>query len=440
MEPQMKRQFAENFSRRALLQTGGLAFAGAWLGRALPTADQNPLSGARLYRDVETYFQLGEHRTATAVDLKTSDWLAAQLKAAGYQTRFHPFTTPQFFPRQTHVAVKGKTIAAFPLWPVRATGKQPVRAPLASYAKNADVKGCLALVKFPFDARASVVSDHVKLIAEIAQAGAVGVIAVTEGATGEIIALNSFSHLKTWPIPVAVVAPRDAPTLHEAAQAKTEATLLIDGQDEPQAQARNVVGRLEHGEKLIVVSTPQSGWFGCAGERGPGIALWLGLARWAAARKANTSFLFVSTSGHELGGLGMKSFMEKEAPPPERVLCWLHLGAGIATWEWQETPQGLKKTNQVDPRRYLMCSSELAPTLTPLFADLPGLRPIIDRAVGEFELMKAKGYQAFGIAAGHRFHHVRGDRPENTAPELLEPVGAALVKALEAIEVKSRTN
>jgi hypothetical protein len=132
----------------------------------------------------------------------------------------------------------------------------------------------------------------------------------------------------------------------------------------------------------------------------------------------------------------MKSYMEKAAPPPERVLCWLHLGAGIATWKWNETPQGLQKTAAVDERRYLMCSSQLAPTLTPLFADLLGMRPIIDRAVGEFELMKEKGYQAFGIAAGHRFHHVSSDSPDKTAPALLEPIGAALIKALQAIKAK----
>jgi hypothetical protein len=427
----MESQMNSHPSRRVWLQTGSAALAGIWLDRAI--AAEDPLTGARLHQDVVAYHRLGEHRTATPTDLKTSDWLAARLKAAGLQTTFQSFTTPQFFPRETRVTIRGKHIAAFPLWPVRATGKQAVRAPLAVYEKTADVKGRLALVKFPFDARASVVGAHVQLITEIAQAGAVGVIAVTEGTTGEIIALNSFPHLQTWPIPVAVVAPRDAAALNEAAQTKAAAALLIDGKDEAQAQARNVVGRLERGKELIVVSTPQSGWFGCAGERGPGIALWLGLARWAAARKADTSFLFVSSSGHELGGIGMKRFMEQAAPPPERVRCWLHLGAGIATWQWDETPQGLKKTSKVDPRRYLMCSSQLAPTLTPLFADLPGLRPIIDRAVGEFELMKAKGYRAFGLAAGHRFHHVRGDSPDKTAPALLEPMGTALRRALEAV-------
>jgi len=62
------------------------------------------------------------------------------------------------------------------------------------------------------------------------------------------------------------------------------------------------------------------------------------------------------------------------------------------------------------------------------------LTPTVDRAVGEFEFMLKAGYRSFGMAAAHRFHHTPADSPETTGPEILEPVGRALVKTLEAIE------
>lgn len=142
----------------------------------------------------------------------------------------------------------------------------------------------------------------------------------------------------------------------------------------------------------------------------------------------------MSTSGHELGGLGMKAFLKELAPPPARVLCWLHLGAGIAACLWEETLAGLKRLQEPDSRRSLMTSRDLVPLLTSAFASLPGLTPTVDRAVGEFELIIKAGYRAFGIAAAHRFHHTPADSPEMTGPEILEPVGRALVKALEAID------
>src|SRR4030095_3808177 len=204
------------------------------------------------------------------------------------------------------------------------------------------------------------------------------VVAVTEGATKEIIALNSPAGALPWPIPVVLVGPRDEPTLTAATTSNAKVSMLLDGDDDSDARAKNVVARVDRGKDLIVISTPQSGWFRCAGERGPGIALFLGLARWASRRAAGASFLFVSTSGHELGGLGMRAFLKELAPAPERVLCWIHLGAGIATYSWEETSSGLKKLQEVDSRRYLMTSPGFVPLRPPTFPGLPGLTPTAD--------------------------------------------------------------
>ena len=398
-----------------------------------------PLAGNSLYEDVIAYYNLGEHRTATQGDLQTSDWLASELRKAGCRTEFQSFSLRQFFLREGSLAVAGKRVRAFPLWPVHATGPAPIRAPLAVFGRGSgsrSLKGRIALIKFPFDRRSSVLPDHARIIGDAARAGAVGVVAITEGATGEIIAFNSSPDLQPWPAPVAVVAGRNGPMLMEIAATEPEAAFLLDGRDEPEAEAKNVIGRLRRGSDLIVVSTPQSGWFRCAGERGPGIALFLGLARWASRRNSNTSFIFVSTSGHELGNLGIHSFHEELAPRPGSTLVWLHLGAGIATWEWEENSNGMRRLSRVDSNRYLMCSPDLEPLLAEKFAGQPGLAPITDRAVGEMEPIKRAGYRAFGIAAGHRFHHTPADNPDTTAPELLEPIALALARTIEEIEEK----
>lgn len=401
------------------------------------------LSGNNLYRDLITYYNLGNHRTATDVDIKTTYWIARQLRGVGFQLKIQPFSLRQFFVRQTRLIVAGKQVRSFPMWPPRATGPNGIRAPLAAFNKGTpanSLRGRIAVVKFPFDARAAVFngSVHSELIAAAARAGALAVVAITEGPTGELIALNSTAEASASPVPVVLSRPRDEAVFAQAIEQGTEAHLLVDGTNDPKAEAKNVVGKLERGRDWIVISTPQSGWFRCAAERGPGIALFLALARWASKRQSPTSFLFVSTSGHELGGLGMKSFLNTYAPPPGQVLCWLHLGAGIATWKWEQGTEGMKRLNQVDANRYLMSTDDLAPLLTDAFAGLPGLAPDTHRAVGEYELIRKAGYRAFGIAAAHTFHHTPADSPEMTAPELLEPVAKAITRALEAIEAKAR--
>jgi hypothetical protein len=130
----------------------------------------------------------------------------------------------------------------------------------------------------------------------------------------------------------------------------------------------------------------------------------------------------------------MSAFLKELAPARDRVLCWIHLGAGIATYMWEDTGDGLKRTDAVDSKRYLMTTPDMVPMLSGTFAGCPGLTPGVGRAVGEYELIMKAGYRAFGIAAAHRFHHTPADSPETTGPEILEPVGRALVASVESLE------
>ena len=109
------------------------------------------LSGDSLYRDVITYSQMGEHRTATEGDLRTSEWIAEHLEEAGLATCFQTFSLRQFFVHETSLVVAGERINCFPLWFPRGTGPQPVRAQLAAFGAGSDgQKDRIALVKLPF--------------------------------------------------------------------------------------------------------------------------------------------------------------------------------------------------------------------------------------------------------------------------------------------------
>ena len=402
-------------------------------------SDSGPLSGAKLYADVISYYNLGEHRTASEVDFRTSQWMLEQLRAAGLKATLQTFPLRQFSVRQTRLIIGANTIRSFPLWFPRSTGQKAIIGNLSSFENSAEpgsLRGKIAVVRFPASAGGAMQerSIHSRIVLAASKAGAAGIVAVTESATKEIIALNTPAGAGPWPIPVVLVGQRDEPLLVAAARSGIEASLLLEGEDNPQAQAKNVIARVDQGKDLIVISTPQSGWFRCAGERGPGIALFLGLARWASRRKSGSSFLFVSTSGHELGGLGMSAFLKDLAPARERVLCWTHLGAGIATYSWEETAAGLRRLREPDSKRLLMSTPDLVPVLTTTFAGLRGLTPTVDRAVGEYEFMHKAGYRVFGIAAAHRFHHTPADSPETTGPEIMEPVARALVRTIELIE------
>src|SRR6266550_8507177 len=84
--------------------------------RNINLADAGPLSGTRLYEDVIAYYNLGEHRTATEADLRTSQWLIEQLRATGLKATAQSFGLRQFFIHQTRLTVGDRSIKAFPLW------------------------------------------------------------------------------------------------------------------------------------------------------------------------------------------------------------------------------------------------------------------------------------------------------------------------------------
>jgi hypothetical protein len=400
------------------------------------------LDGERLYADVVAYSELGDHRTTSRGDFATSQWIAERLAACHLNVWFATFETPQFDLRQAELAVGGDNVECFPLWPVTPTPSGGIGGPPARWNGNDGeaIAGRVALLELPYDPRATIMpgaAAHGLLSSAIA-GGATAVLAITNGPSGEIIAQNCPLDTAAWGVPVVLVAPRDAPRLDAACEHGDAVTLRIDGVRRERAIARNVIATAEpadsHAAEAIVVSTPISGWFRCGGERGPGVALFLGVAAWVAARRPSIRYVFVATSGHELDGLGMRSFLASGIVTPDRVRCWMHLGAGIATFAWEDTERGPRKLTTSDPNRFLMCSPGLEEHLRDAFSKAGRINLLVGRGVGEMALIFASGYRGFGIAGAHRFHHTPADGPDSTAPHLLAPVAGAIADVLQTVE------
>jgi hypothetical protein len=163
--------------------------------------------------------------------------------------------------------------------------------------------------------------------------------------------------------------------------------------------------------------------------------------KWAAEDDSDTSYLFLSNSGHEINNKGMNEAFDDQGliPPPEQVKLWIHLGAGIATYDWQQLPNGLELTNKANRSRFLVTSMKLWPNAVRNFAGVPGLFPIpiIDGLIaGETEVIHAHGYSPLmGFFGNSAYHHVRNDRADIiTGPELLEEVARGLFGFLNDVQ------
>ena len=411
----------------------------------VPTPKSDPFRGDRLFSDVETYSGFGDQRTGGAADAQTADWIAGRLGAAGLMVRRQPFQVRQFFPTTWGLSVGGVEIPCFPPWWPAPGGTGAIDAPLVDAGRaspDTPVHGAIALFRLRLGPRVLIGDEERARIAATAQAGARAAVIITESPTGDLLVPNVKPDDEPWPLPVLAVGERHAGPLEQAAAAGRSARLLLDGQFDERASTSNVIAHIGNNRRRIVISTPRTGWFASGGERGPGIAYLLALAEWAAQRPNGIGFLFVATAGHELDHLGMARFLSDRPPPPEQTLCWLHLGAGIATRRWVETPRGLSPTDEADGDRTLYCSPDLVGVLGEVFGGLTGLEPIVPEPPlrGELENVRRAGYQSYTTVVGlHPFHHAPSDGPETTTEAILEATGRAFPRLLDRLIGDRRT-
>jgi len=354
--------------------------------------------------DMAHYESMGDHRTGSDVDRATSTWLSEELLAAGVDdVRLVPLGSRQFVLRRGVLKVGGHSLDCFPFWFPHATGSEPVIGPLRLMGQDTapgSLAGAVAYVELPEDRLYA--SFDVSGLIERATVGSAAALVVViphpEGLVAAQNAVEAFAETELG-LPAVIVGAADRSLLRTASERGDEASLTIEGSVVEHGEALNVVGRIEReGRPWIVVTTPTSGWFRCADERGPGIALWLALARWAARTEVPASFLFQAYSGHELDFLGGRRAFEGGLPDPREVMLWVHLGAGIGV---------------VDPLASLVTGPDpMKEVLVERFAG-PMAMDFVPRdkvpETSEMGMAIAAGYPVVGLYGANRDVHLRSD-------------------------------
>ncbi len=418
------------FSRLAL---GSAAFGLTGGSRAHCMADG--FAGDRLYADVVTYAAMGDHRTGAKADNQSTVWLGDRLRQSGYKIETPSFVTPLFEPHQAELVIGDLTVEGFPAWPVVPT--QGISAPLRDSTAVGDLTGVIALVVLPYRPGAAfIVRGYGSAVLDAQTRGAAAVAIVTQGPTGEIVALNAHLERYAWRVPVIQIAGREAERLSDLARIGTSAQIRITGKLTPAARAMNVVATRPAlpgaPSGTVVLTTPKSGWFTCAGERGSGIAIFLAIAD-AMIKATRRQIVAVCTSGHELEGLGGEALLKYHAPAPADVAIWTHIGANIAS-NVVDLNNGLRRTEAIHSQRGILVPADKMSTARAAFLGQPGYEDPIDlmsdRAVGEVVIYRRDGHRRLvGIVGGHPLHHTRLDIPSHaTSPNALEPVARGLAE------------
>jgi hypothetical protein len=377
-----------------------------------------------LQADLDHYVGLGSKASGGPGDTAAGDWMDQRLQALGFTTTRQTIQAPFFDLTRADLTLGEVSKPVLPLAivvptpPEGSSGRLVVVEP---WARPADLAGAIAVIPLPYARWSSAKAEAVRRpVAAALAAGAVAVILIATGPTGEAIALNADGDKAMFDRPVAIIGPRDAAPFLAATGGIARLTVTGKGGFRP---AFNLMGRRDRGRgRWLVVSTPRSGWTACAGERGPGVAVWMGLAAWASRARLPVDLAFVCNSGHEYENLGAARMLEEIAPRPAETAMWLHLGANVATRDWQELGGQLAPLPSADPQRFLMATPDLLSACRAAFAGQPGLEaPYAAGAgsAGELTHILASGYpKVAGVFGAHRFHHVAADDLRCVDPKL----------------------
>ena len=276
----------------------------------------------RIGRLIQEYEQQGCHRTGTAVDLGSGDWLCEEVRRIGLVPERESFTLSRIDPAKPGLIVRDRRIEGLPLFDGTFTDADGIRGRLGPIDSDAEIGLAEAA---PNTAGAGPLGEARRRQRHKA------LVCVTRGGRPGLCPSNAISFLRPFGPPVLQVSSEESSFLSEHAQRRTEVRLIAPVK-RAGATSFNVSAKIKGAKATLlplIVMTPRSGWYSCASERGGGIACWLELMRTLRAAKPSRDVLFVASSGHELGHLGIEAFVDRRPGIISKAVGWIHLGANI---------------------------------------------------------------------------------------------------------------
>ena len=330
---------------------------------------------------------MGIHRTGTQGDQDTFFWLNSELGEGGADFSFQTFPY-HHFDAELSVWSAGKLIEAEALY-YSLVGQRNL---------NNIATGIV-------DAHGDedVISHEIFCMVDAAKKdGFDGLVLATRCPTRGLCAINR-DHRMNLEFPVILVSQDNLKTI------QTNGADISFAASVRKRMAKNVIAHFPGpaGTQRVVVTTPISGWFRCAGERGCGLAIAIFVSKHLSKSFAIDLLL---TSGHELGMCGGYHLAKSY---DVEIGCVLHLGSCIAN---------------IDAKMISICSADSV-TVGRIAGQLKrlGIKQAVpsdptnaENWIGESKCWASNNWPILSVAGLAPHFHARSDLPEVvTNPGLL---------------------
>ena len=175
----------------------------------------------------------------------------------------------------------------------------------------------------------------------------------------------------------------------------------------------------------VVVMTPRSGWWEVASERGGGIALWVELLHAIHQSQPQRTVLFVASTGHELGHVGLHHYLKQHSDLVEDAHLWFHLGANFAAAVGGNIRVQASSQALLDRALAAMKREGIAPGV---------ITPVTDRPYGEAREIYDGGGSFLSLLGSNGLFHSPDDRwPDSVEMETLKRLTDAYVSLLTEV-------
>jgi hypothetical protein len=276
----------------------------------------------RISRIIHQYSQQGFHRTGTSIDRASADWLGERVREVGCTPAREPFPLSRVDLVACALIAGDHRIEGIPLFDAAFTDASGIRGHLGPSHGEADI----GVADTAPNAAASGPLGEARRANRLK-----AIVCVTRGERPGLCPSNADSFVRPFGPPVLQISSEHASWLGDQAQRRT-AVQLVAHVKRTAASSFNVTTAIAGADRTLsplVISTPRSGWYSCASERGGGIACWLEAMRALRAARLRRTVIFVAFSGHELGLLGMHAFVDRRPDIISTATSWIHFGANI---------------------------------------------------------------------------------------------------------------
>lgn len=275
---------------------------------------------------IRQYDAQGIHRTGTAPDNLSAEWLLSEITALGVEGSLDSFKFKRVQVHEASLVFGDIEMQGVPLYDCTYTTGAGVSGSLGEIGSEADIGVAMTLPNGgptyePID-KARKAGSHKAIV----------MVTDERMPAGGVSTLNAERFVDPFGPPVLQI-PNDHWGALQLGMKNRSAAKLIAHCDYVDAVAHNVQARVKGSNPSLsplVVMTPRSGWWNCASERGGGIAAFIEIMRAVNSANAKRDVIFTANTGHELGHTGLDHYLHANPDLIRSAQMWIHLGANIA--------------------------------------------------------------------------------------------------------------